>query len=482
MPAKKKGRKRKATKKSAAGVEDDPVMESKKACPTPQKKAATQSAAAKKEASSVKLVSCSFTPPATSSTVESTKATQQHKVVAKKFTPPTAAVDTAVENAKATQERKVVAKKFTPPTAAVDTAAESAKALISLAKGLQKKPTVAKKDMQSATAMSKKEEEMKMKMRQRKFAKKEMPSATATSKKEEELKLKMTLLKKRKVAALAKKVETEKQLATKKKKEAESSSSEAPTPVSSEKLPEGKLKGSTMAEKSLSRAAPTTLSKEPLTPVLEQGESAVSTKEEDTALNEPAPKPMAFGSSVPPTTQPMKFGVPLRSEPDCPKPKFFGASTGGGAAGTPPVFGGSLGGITSPLKTGSGAFLNLQPPGSLSSTPGKFVFGKSANITLTVPSSAPMVAQNNFASFGQTAKFGSSPFGGGGFGGGTPAFGTTSFGGGDASKKKMLGSDGKGEEQETMQSPKEEGEIVDDTENTNEAAVKSTNKDVPKEA
>merc|ERR1712086_814636 len=151
-----------------------------------------------------------------------------------------------------------------------------------------------------------------------------------------ELKLKMTLLKKRKVAALAK------------KEEAETLSSEAPTPVSSEKLLEGKPKGTTMAEKSLSRAAPTALSKEPLTPVLEQGESAVGTEEQDTPLNKPAPKPMAFGSSVTPTTQPMKFGVPLQSEPDCPKPKFFGASTGGGAAGTPPVFGGSLGGITSP--------------------------------------------------------------------------------------------------------------------------------------
>ena len=267
---------------------------------------------------------------------------------------------------------------------------------------------------------------------------------------------------------MAKKLEAEKQLATKKKKEAELST-EAPAPVSSHKLPEGNPTGSIMAKKSESQAALATLSKKSLHPIVEKDESqqsadsTVSTKEDDTALNDPVPKPMAFGS---PTAKPMTFGVPtaksVQSEPDCPKPSSFGASTPSGAAGTSPAFGGAV--VNSEQK--GSAFLNLQPPGSLSSTPSKFVFGKSANITLTVPSSKPLASQTSFGSFGQTAKFGTTPFGGGGFGGGTTAFGTTSFEGADAAKKSPFGSDEKGQEPATCQSPEEEGEIVDDTENT----------------
>lgn len=282
--------------------------------------------------------------------------------------------------------------------------------------------------------------------------------------------------------------------------------------MSSDKLPEecdastiskSKPKECAVAEKPESQAASASFLKAPSTPVLEQGGSADATgctKEKDTAPNEPAPKAMAFGSSGTLTTPPMNFGVPntkaLQSEPDCPKPSFFGASAFSGAAATPPAFAGATANSSEEPKvqgslkaSSSGAFLNLQPPGSVSSTPGKFVFGKSANITLTVPSSSPMSAQKGFAAFGQTAKFGTTPFGAGGFGGGTTAFGTTPFGGGDASKKRPLGSNEKGEEEpETKQSRKEEGEeegeIVDETENTGEAAAESANlkKDVAKEA
>eukprot|EP00579_Thalassiosira_antarctica_P013616 CAMPEP_0201939780 /NCGR_PEP_ID=MMETSP0903-20130614/43907_1 /ASSEMBLY_ACC=CAM_ASM_000552 /TAXON_ID=420261 /ORGANISM="Thalassiosira antarctica, Strain CCMP982" /LENGTH=2217 /DNA_ID=CAMNT_0048481399 /DNA_START=64 /DNA_END=6717 /DNA_ORIENTATION=- len=464
VPEKKKGKKRKANtpKKNAAA---DSVTESMKA--PPQKKAATLSVVAKKE-----------TPPVTEAhpVVESTKASPQKKA--------------------ATQS--AAAKKDTLSGTESDAAAESAKALISLAKGTQKKSV-----MQSTVA------------------KKEMPSATTTSKKEEEMKLKMTLLKKRKAAAIAKKLEAEKKLAARKKQEADSSSSEAPVPKVLDKSPKesdasttskSKPKESTMADKSQLQAAPTTSLKEPLPSVPEQGgsdEATVSTKEttaapgdkKDAATKKSAPKPMTFGSSATLTTPPMTFGVPkakpLQSEPDCPKPSFFGASTstsatfGGVASATASAFGG--GAVNSKeskaqgsLKaSGSGTFLNLQPPGKLSTTPGKFVFGKSANITLTAPSGSPMTAApKNFASFGQTPKFGTSPFGGG-FGGVTTPFGTSPFGGGDASKKRPLSTTSEErEEPETKQSRNEEGEITEDTNKTDEAAAESSklNKDAAKEA
>ena len=181
------------------------------------------------------------------------------------------------------------------------------------------------------------------------------------------------------------------------------------------------------------------------------------------AENQPASKLIAFGASAK-TALPLAFGVPktapLQSEPDCPKPSFFGSSasakpTFDGVAtstSTKPIFGGVatsttpsiFGGGAKPSNetkpsastiSGGGSFLNLTPPGKAGATPGKFVFGKSANITLTAPSGASPAAAakpNPFASFGQTANMGSSPFG--------ASFGTSPFGGGDATKKRPLDS------------------------------------------
>jgi nucleoprotein TPR len=214
--------------------------------------------------------------------------------------------------------------------------------------------------------------------------------------------------------------------------------------------------------------ATTSTPKSTLSPVLEEKQSVS--------------KPIAFGTSATTTPQ-LAFGVPkttpLQSEPDCPKPSFLGSSasakptfgglstasstfagvsastsvtpTFGGvttSASTKPTFGGVatsttpsiFGGGSSETKpattiAGGGSFLNLTPPGQGGATPGKFVFGKSANITLTAPSGASPAAAamtNPFASFGQPAKLGSSPFG--------APFGTIPFGGGDATKKRSLDS------------------------------------------
>jgi len=179
---------------------------------------------------------------------------------------------------------------------------------------------------------------------------------------------------------------------------------------------------------------------------------------------QPASKPIAFGASSTPA-KPLAFGVPkttpLQSEPDGPKPSFFGSSAsakptfGGVSSSTSakPTFGGvatsaapsSFGGGAKPSSAtkpaaataaGGGSFLNLTPPGKAGATPGKFVFGKSANITLTAPTGAAPAAAakpNPFGtSFGQAAKLGSSPFG--------APFGTSPFGGGDATKKRSLDS------------------------------------------
>jgi len=426
-----------------------------------------------------KAISPKKNAAAATSATEGTKAPPQKKaatqpVAVKKEAPPVTESQPVVKVARAIT-RSAVAKKISDASVA----AESAKALNSLAKGAQKKSMTAKKDAPSSTVLA--------------------------SKKEEDMKLKM--LKKRMAAALAKKQEAEKQqLAAKKKRQAESSTS-LDSLEGSDKSSKGSNSSNT--SKSGSQTAIATTPKERLAPVPEQGglnEAKVCTKEipsalgskKDTAPPVSTPKPV-FGSSATLATPPMTFGVSaaksMQSEPNCPKPSFFGAS-----ASTPPAFGGAAaptstfgGGAKPPgeLKSGgnSGAFLNLMPPGKLGATPGKFVFGKSANITLTVPSSSPMTAppKSNFGSFGQTAaKFGTTPFGGG-FGGGTAAaFGTSPFGGGDESKKRPLSSASAevGGEPDAKQSRKEEGEIADDVQKPEGTATESSKlkNDAAKEA
>lgn len=295
--------------------------------------------------------------------------------------------------------------------------------------------------------------------------------------------MKLKMLKKRKALALAKKLEAEKlQLAAKKKQEAEQSSAPSQATEGSEKSSKESVASNASKGKSKLQAVPVASPKR-LSPVPEQGGS----NEAKTDCNETLPaqgdnnavpkesKPMVFGSSTTLAKPPMSFGVPtpksIQSEPDCPKPSFFGASAPvsaalGGAAAAPAS---AFGTATAAKPSGGSTFLNLTPPGKSGAVPGKFVFGKSANITLAVPSSSPMTAppKSTFASFGNaSAKFGSTPFGsGGGFGGGgAAAFGASPFGGGDASKKRPLASSAeeKSGEPDAKQSRMEEGEIAGD--------------------
>jgi hypothetical protein len=132
--------------------------------------------------------------------------------------------------------------------------------------------------------------------------------------------------------------------------------------------------------------------------------------------------------------------------------------------------------------SGSGAFLNLTPPGITGAgTPGKFVFGKSANITLAVPAGAsPLVAAQTLASFGKSDFFGATPFGGGFGGPPTSAFGASPFGGGgggggggdsSSNNKRALPTPDEGEQPDAKLSRTEEededGEIHDEGETVN---------------
>lgn len=224
----------------------------------------------------------------------------------------------------------------------------------------------------------------------------------------------------------------------------------------------------------------------------------------DSAPDDSTSKPMLFGSSATLTVPPLTFDglqePPMQSEPDCPKPSFFGAASSiasnvvfGGAGPSASPFGGA-GQSVSPSPFGGaaakppgGAFLNLTPPGvsGARTTPGKFVFGKSANITLAVPTGAsPISAAKTLASFGKPGLFGATPFGGG-FGGPTSTFGTASpfgGGGGEVSNKRPLPAADGGEQPDAKQSRTEEededGEIHDEgvvaetDETMNDAAAK----------
>ena len=288
-------------------------------------------------------------------------------------------------------------------------------------------------------------------------------------------------MKKKKAAALARKLEAEKQLSTKKMKTESTSSPKGPGETGS---------GNDIENKSDVPAVNTTTAdqKSPLSPVPENTEvNAMKVPSADTMTT----KPIVFGSSSSITTLPIPTAsVTMPSEPDCPKPSFFGASSG-------PTFGGPafpLGG-TAPtnLAIGSGAtttfalfgehasknspegsdakedhksggseaFLNLTPPGKLGGMQGKFVFGKSANITLAVPSGTSMTAAQTLASFGKAGL--ASPFGGG-FGATQTAFGASPFGGGIATLPLTTASTDVTEQPKDSDSQEEEGEVPDDGE------------------
>jgi len=307
-------------------------------------------------------------------------------------------------------------------------------------------------------------------------------------------------MKKKKAVMLARKLEAEKQLAAKK------SSADSGNKSSKEEKSDEPSSAVEVVDvdKSESEKQATVSPKQQLASVPE-------TTEAKDAPSADAPK-MTFGSSsivLPPST----FGTmpkppTMQSEPDCPKPTF-GSSSGFGSGGVAPNFGsasttfggGTFGGGAASKPTagfgvaatsakpageseakGSGAFLNLTPP-KTGNTPGKFVFGSGAPITLAAPSTTSMDAAQTLASFGQPAKFGTG-FGtsSGGFGSVVKpsAFGSSPFGGGagDASKKRPLDSatDEKGEEDDLQPEAKkvhteeEEKEAPDADESKAEAA------------
>jgi len=305
-------------------------------------------------------------------------------------------------------------------------------------------------------------------------------------------------MKKKKAAMLARKLEAEKQLAAKK----------SSTTDSDDKSSKEEDSSAVEVDVDKSEEKQATLSpKPPLASVPE------TTEVKDTSSTD-APK-LTFGSSST-TLPPSTFGsMPkpptMQSEPDCPKPTFGSSSGfGSGAAptfgsGTAPIFGSAstttFGGAAAskPSTTGfgvattsakpadesspkgSGAFLNLTPP-KTGNTPGKFVFGSGAPITLAAPSTTSMDAAQTLASFGQPAKFGTG-FGtsSGGFGSVAKpsAFGSSPFGGGsgDASKKRPLdsASDEKGEEDDSQPEAKkvhtEEEEKEADADESSKAEV-----------
>ena len=302
-------------------------------------------------------------------------------------------------------------------------------------------------------------------------------------------------MKKKKAAMLARKLEAEKQLAAKK-------SSTTDSDDKSSKEEDSSAVEVVDVDKSESEKQATLSPKQQLASVPETTEAKLDAPSTD------VPK-MTFGSSST-TLPPSTFGsMPkpptMQSEPDCPKPTF-GSSSGGFGNGAAPTFGSAsttFGGAaaskpstgfgmatsTKPAddseSKGSGAFLNLTPP-KTGNTPGKFVFGSGAPITLAAPSTTSMDAAQTLASFGQPAKFGTG-FGtsSGGFGSVAKpsAFGSSPFGGGagDASKKRPLESatDEKGEEDDSQPEAKK---VHTEEEEKEEDADESSKTEAAKEA
>eukprot|EP00956_Cyclotella_meneghiniana_P015846 scaffold24632_cov62-Cyclotella_meneghiniana.AAC.3 len=255
-------------------------------------------------------------------------------------------------------------------------------------------------------------------------------SASKAGKNEEEMKKRMLLLKKRKAE-----MQLLMQAAAKKKGTAPTSSGPS--------LDESDTSSTTdKPATAISSPKPKpSASPKPLPTVPEKGEP-MPDQEDKKVLAEAGlpPAPITFGSS----TSVAGFGVPatkpMQSEPNCPKPSFFGSSSaaptsafGSGSSapafgsGLAPAFGSSAVGFgakkpeeksespdTSATHTASGAFLNLAPPGK-TDKPSQFVFGKSANITLPVPAPSPFGVFNQKT---QATPFGSAfninpPFGAG---------------------------------------------------------------------
>jgi nucleoprotein TPR len=278
-------------------------------------------------------------------------------------------------------------------------------------------------------------------------------------------------MKKKKAAALARKQEAEKQLSAKKLKMAASAQGGIGESVAEidNKSDENAIKESTVEQKS------------PLSPVAENAE--VNTTKAASTAEGSTPKPIMFGSSATVTAVPVALGIPkstaLPSEPDCPKPSFFGntissfgtpapslsgapslAAAFGSGATTTFAFGDSAS-MSSPevsdakkdpqIGGGSDAFLNLTPPGKSGGMQGKFVFGKSANITLAVPSGTSLTAAQTLASFGKAGM--ASPFGGG--------FGASPFGGGFATLPLTTPSTEETEQSKESDPKEEEGEVPD---------------------
>ena len=278
-------------------------------------------------------------------------------------------------------------------------------------------------------------------------------------------------MKKKKASALARKLEAEKELSAKKLKSDSSSATEGLGETTEAKVNDDKPD------------EPAADQKTPLSPVPENAE--VNAMKEIPPLDNSTSKPIVFGTSSTLTAIPTSFGfpvtMPMQSEPDCPKPSFFGGKAP--SFGSPAAL--SVGGAslsTSNLAFGepaknspegsdakegtahgsSNSFLNLTPPGKSGGMPGKFVFGKSANITLAVPSGTSMTAALALASLGKAGL--NTPFGGAFGGASQPSFGVSSFGGGVAALP--FNSASVAEEEQTKEttlsgSQDEEGEISD---------------------
>ena len=311
-------------------------------------------------------------------------------------------------------------------------------------------------------------------------------TTSTTENKEEELKKKMLLLKKRKAQMELKKASAKQKLEAKittapekDENEKSSGSNDENNNTSTTEKP---------ADSSLPKPVttkPSAISK-PLPPVPENDDSI--TQQSDETPSKPAdekstsqvvtsPATLTFGSSTTVTG----FGTlpavaPSQSEPNCPKPSFFGASTTASTSvfgsGSTPAFGSTttpgfgFGAKKTDEKTESpdatakqpskteGAFLNLTPPGK-TAKPSQFVFGKSSNITLPVPAPSPfgVFNQNNQKATPFSAFNINPPFGGG-----------TGFGSAPVEKN----------EDSKTEKTAEEGEVteVEDTPTQEEAAAK----------
>jgi len=251
---------------------------------------------------------------------------------------------------------------------------------------------------------------------------------TANASKEEEMKMKMLMLKKKK---LAQKLELAKKKQEEEKDEA---------PPSAEATKQQNTRGAALNSPKLTGAPAVS------------GSEVISSEGEKKTANEVSNETEKATSTATTETSSNIFGQGFN-----PKIQVRDANA-----------------VDQKPAAGSGTFLNLIPPGK-SGTTAPFVFGKSANITLSAPAGAtPLVPSKGFGGvFGQKSQMGLSPFGGSTvFGSGSTPFG------GDNSKKRPLakeddkqeeGSTAKqsrtGETQEAGSKPEEGEAVVKETKN-----------------